>query len=79
MPRTRLLASLAATLLVLTMAGVLVFLGAALAVVVALVAAHRSAQSAADLAALSGATAVADGRDACTSAARTASANDARS
>ena len=45
----------AATLLVMAMAGVLLLLGAALAVVTALVAAHRVAQAAADLAALAGA------------------------
>ena len=67
-----------ATLLVLAMAGVLMFLGAALAVVTAMVAAHRSAQAAADLAALAGARGVAEGRDGCASAAEVAAANRAR-
>ncbi|HET7069346.1 MAG TPA: Rv3654c family TadE-like protein [Nocardioides sp.] len=67
----------AATLLVLAMAGVLVTLGAALAVVVAMVAAHRAAQSAADLAALAGANAVLEGRQGCAAAGETAAANGA--
>ena len=58
----------AATVLVLTMAGLLMFIGAALAAVIALVVAHRTAQAAADLAALAGAQAVAEGRDACSAA-----------
>jgi secretion/DNA translocation related TadE-like protein len=58
----------AATVLVLTMAGLLMFIGAALAVVIAIVAAHRTAQAAADLAALTGAQAAAEGRDACSAA-----------
>lgn len=66
-----------ATLLVLAMAGVLVLLGAALAVVTAMVAAHRTAQSAADLAALAGARGLAQGRDACDVASRVAGANRA--
>ena len=66
-----------ATLLVLAMAGVLMFLGAALAVVTAMVAAHRSAQAAADLSALAGARGVAEGRDGCASAAEVAAANRA--
>lgn len=68
----------AATVLVLTMAGVLLLLGAALAVVVAMVAAHRAAQAAADLAALAGARGAAGGRDGCTIAADVADANQAR-
>jgi secretion/DNA translocation related TadE-like protein len=68
----------AATVLVLAMAGVLTLLGAALAVVMAMVVAHRVAQSAADLAALAGAREVALGRDGCTSAADIAAANRAR-
>jgi secretion/DNA translocation related TadE-like protein len=68
----------AATLLVMAMAGVLLLLGAALAVVMALFAAHRVAQSAADLAALSGARAVATGGDGCEVARRIALANRAR-
>jgi len=67
-----------ATLLVLAMAGVLLLLGAALAVVTALVAAHRAAQSAADLAALAGARGAASGTDGCLAATRVAAANGAR-
>ena len=67
-----------ATLLVVAMAGLLVLLGAALAVVTALVAAHRAAQSAADLAALAGARGVAIGGDGCAVATEVAAANDAR-
>ena len=66
-----------ATLLVLSMAGVLVLLGAALAVVAAMVAAHRAAQAAADLAALAGASGAAEGRDGCAAAAEVAAANRA--
>jgi hypothetical protein len=61
-----------ATLLVLAMAGVLMLVGAAVAVVVAMVAAHRAAQSAADLSALAGARGVAQGRDGCARAAQVA-------
>ena len=68
----------AATLLVLAMAGLLMLLGAALAVVTALVAAHRAAQSAADLAALAGARGVVSGVDGCLVASRVAVANGAR-
>ena len=68
----------AATLLVMAMAGVLLFLGGALAVVMALFAAHRVAQAAADLAALSGARAVSTGGDGCEVARRIALANRAR-
>jgi secretion/DNA translocation related TadE-like protein len=67
----------AATLLVLAMAGVLLLVGAALGVVVAMVRAHRTAQSAADLAALAGAQAVQRGGDACVRAAEIARANGA--
>jgi secretion/DNA translocation related TadE-like protein len=67
----------AATVLAMAFLGVLVLVGSALGVVAAMVAAHRQAQSAADLAALAGATAVADGRDACVSAARIATDNAA--
>jgi secretion/DNA translocation related TadE-like protein len=66
-----------ATLLVLAMAGVLMLVGAAVAVVVAMVAAHRAAQSAADLSALAGARGVAQGRDGCARAAQVAAANRA--
>jgi len=68
----------AATLLVVAMAGVLMLLGAALAVVTAMVAAHRAAQSAADLAALAAARGVALGGDGCAVATKVASANRAR-
>jgi secretion/DNA translocation related TadE-like protein len=67
----------AATLLVMAMGGVLLLLGAALAVVTAMVAAHRVAQSAADLAALAGARAEASGHDGCAQARRIAAANGA--
>lgn len=67
-----------ATVLVVAAAGVLLFLGAALAVVVAMVAAHRAAQSAADLAALAGAGAAAGGADGCAGAAEVAHRNGAR-
>jgi secretion/DNA translocation related TadE-like protein len=62
---------------VLAMGGVLLLLGAALAVVVAMVAAHRAAQSAADLAALTGARELAQDRDGCAAAAEAAAANHA--
>ena len=58
--------------------GVLVLLGAALGVVAAMVHAHRAAQSAADLAALSVADAAGSGRDACSTGRTVAAANDAR-
>ena len=58
----------AATLLAVAMAGVLMMLGAALAVVGAMVVAHRQAQASADLAALAGATAAATGADPCQAA-----------
>lgn len=72
----------AATVLVVAMAGVLLLVGAAAGVVAAIVVAHRKAQSAADLAALAGATALADpashaARDPCGVAAEAASANGA--
>ncbi|KRA29802.1 MULTISPECIES: Rv3654c family TadE-like protein [unclassified Nocardioides] len=72
----------AATVLVVAMAGVLLLVGAASGVVAAIVVAHRKAQSAADLAALAGATVLADpgspgARDPCTAAAEVASANGA--
>jgi secretion/DNA translocation related TadE-like protein len=67
----------AATVLVLAFLGLLLFVGAALGVVGALVRAHRSAQSAADLAALAGASALARGDDPCAAAASVASANGA--
>lgn len=68
----------AATVLVLTMAGVLVLVAAALGVVGAMVVAHRAAESAADLSALAGARALAAGRDGCSSAAHVAVDDRAR-
>ena len=67
----------AATLLAVALAGVLLLVGAALAVVGAMVAAHRQAQAAADLAALAGATAAARGDVACWSARAVAQRNEA--
>ena len=67
----------AATLLVLAMAGVLLLVGAALGVVQAMVVAHRRAQSAADLAALAGASAAARGQPACDNARTVAHLNGA--
>lgn len=69
----------AATILVVAMAGLLMAVGAAAGVVGAIVVAHRTAQSAADLAALAGAEALAghSGRDPCTSAGAVAAANGA--
>lgn len=73
----------AATVLVVAMAGVLLLVGSATGVVAAIVVAHRKAQSAADLAALAGATALADpgsrgARDPCGAAGDVAAANHAR-
>jgi secretion/DNA translocation related TadE-like protein len=68
----------AATVLAVSLLGVLLLVGCALAVVGAMVVAHRTAQSAADLAALAGAGAITDGADPCPAAARVATANDAR-
>jgi secretion/DNA translocation related TadE-like protein len=67
-----------ATILVVAMAGVLLLLGAALSVVAAMVVAHRTAQSAADLAALAGARGIATGGDGCALASGVAAENDAR-
>lgn len=67
-----------ATLLVVAAVAVLVTMGAGLAVVIALVAAHRQAQSAADLAALAGARGAALGTAGCATARRVAAANGAR-
>lgn len=66
-----------ATLLAVALLGVLVLVGVALGVVAAILHAHRQAQAAADLAALAGAAAVADGADACAAAGRIALANHA--
>jgi len=57
--------------------GLLVFVGAGLGVVAAMVAAHRTAQAAADLAALSGASSLQEHAEACAVAASIASANGA--
>lgn len=57
--------------------GVLLFIGAALGVVAALVASHRRAQAAADLAALGAASRLQERGDACAAAARLATANGA--
>ncbi|NHA00847.1 flp pilus-assembly TadE/G-like family protein [Nocardioides sp. W3-2-3] len=61
------------------MAGLLMLIGAAAGVVGALVVAHRTAQAAADLAALAGATDLAErsGRDPCRTATEVATANSA--
>jgi secretion/DNA translocation related TadE-like protein len=67
-----------ATVLVLAMVGVLLLIGMALGVVVAMVRAHRLAQSAADLVALGGAQAAQRGLDPCLEAAHLARANGAR-
>jgi len=67
----------AATVLAIAFLGVLLLVGAALGVVAAMVGAHRMAQSAADLGALAGAAAAADGADPCAAAARVAVANGA--
>lgn len=66
-----------ASLLGVAMLGVLLLVGAALGVVAAMFVAHRSAQAAADLAALAGATALADAGDACAESGRIAAANGA--
>ena len=67
-----------ATVLVVAFAGVLLLVGAALGVASAMVLAHRSAQSGADLAALAGAQALAQGADACAAATGVATANGVR-
>lgn len=68
----------AATVLVLAMAGVLVLVAAAVAGVAGLVHAHRTAQAAADLAALAGAAEHLRGGGGCARAATFAEANGAR-
>ena len=68
----------AGTILVTAMAGFLLVVGAALAVVTAMVVDHRAAQSAADLAALAAARGLAEGDDGCAIASATAAANGAR-
>lgn len=67
----------AATVLVLAVAGLLMFLTLALAGVAGLVAAQRGVQSAADLAALAGAEALAGAGDPCAAAGRAAGRNGA--
>lgn len=57
--------------------GLVLLLGVALGVAAAMVADHRTAQSAADLAALAGASAVADGGDGCVAAGSIAAGNGA--
>lgn len=57
--------------------GMVLFVGAALGVVMAMVATHRSAQAAADLASLAGAGSLQRRADACTAAAQVAEANGA--
>ena len=66
-----------ASLLVVALTGLLVLLGLAAAFVTATAAAHRHAQSAADLVALAGAVAYQRGDDACTRAGSVATGNDA--
>lgn len=66
-----------ATPLAVGLLGVVLFVGAALGVVAAVVATHRSAQAAADLASLAGAGALQRQADACAAAARVADANGA--
>jgi secretion/DNA translocation related TadE-like protein len=67
----------AATVLTIAFAGLLLLLGAALGVVQAMVVAHRTAQSAADLAALAGAEAELRGEAGCAVATAVAEANGA--
>jgi secretion/DNA translocation related TadE-like protein len=67
-----------ASLLVLVHLVVLVLLASAFAAVTGLVAAHRQAQAAADLAALAGARAATRGEAACPAAAEVAEANGGR-
>jgi len=67
----------AGTVLGLSMAGVVLFVAMAVVGATAVVTAHRSAQSAADLAALAGATALQRGEDACGQARHVARANRA--
>ncbi|HET7350583.1 MAG TPA: Rv3654c family TadE-like protein [Marmoricola sp.] len=67
----------AGTVLGLTMAAVVLFVALAVAGATAVVTTHRVAQSAADLAALAGATALQQGDDACGQAGEVARANRA--
>lgn len=68
----------AATLFAISCLAVLLLVGAALGVVAAMVHAHRTAQAAADLAALAVAGAVGEGDDPCGQGSDVASANGAR-
>lgn len=68
----------AATVLVTACFGVVLLVGCALAVVAAMITAHRSAQAAADLAALAGAAAARDGGDPCAAAGGIAADNGGR-
>jgi secretion/DNA translocation related TadE-like protein len=68
----------AGSVLAVAMMGVLVTVTVAAGGVVGIVATHRVAQSAADLAALAGASALQDGGDPCTQAAEVARRNGAR-
>lgn len=67
-----------ASLFAVSCLAVLLLLGSALGVVAAMVRAHRMAQSAADLAALSAASALGRGNDPCRAGAAVAVANGAR-
>ncbi len=67
----------AGSVLAVAMMGLLVTVAVATAGVVGVVATHRTAQSAADLAALAGAAALQDGGDACAQAAAVADRNRA--
>ena len=64
-------------MLLVSLVGVLVLVGLGAAFVTATAAAHRRAQSAADLAALAGAVAAQRDEDACATAGRVARGNDA--
>ncbi|GEP33459.1 hypothetical protein NSZ01_12270 [Nocardioides szechwanensis] len=66
-----------ATVFAVACLAVMLLVGAALGVVAAMVTAHRAAQSAADLAALSGAAELGRGRDPCPAVAVVAEANGA--
>lgn len=68
----------AATVLAVALLGLLLVVGSALGVVGAIFSDHRSAQAAADLAALAGAAATAGAGDPCATATATAAANGAR-
>lgn len=76
-PPTRSFERGSATVLVLAASGLVMFVGLALAGVAAIVLVHRSAQAAADLAALAAASAATSGGDACAAADLSAEANAA--